>query len=121
MSEITGTGWLSPSGEFIQCESYAHIATAERIASQLKLNSTGVRIRDDDILINNGWIKIVFKRFMDFGYDISFSWHVPHSDIQINMIKSFAEREDITMVEDFNYNLAMLTDPERSSNYDDII
>ena len=120
MREITGTGWLSPDGEFIPCESFAHTATAERIATQLKLNSTGGRICDD-ILKKNRWIKIVFTRFMDFGYDISFSWRVPHSDIQINMVKSFAEREDITMSSDFAFNLAMLTDPERSSKYDDIV
>ena len=93
MREITGTGWLSPDGEFFPCESYSHIATAERIVNKIGLIEKG--IRSEDKLRSLGWIAIIFHRFVEHGFDFSYNWRVNHSDIQVKMISEFAERSDI--------------------------
>ena len=93
MREITGTGWLSSDGEFFPCETFAHVPVAEALV--LKLNYTETGIKAEDLLRSLGWISITIRSWREHGYDFIFNNRISHSDIQISMIKSFAERDDV--------------------------
>lgn len=55
-------GWLSPTGEFIECDSYNHIKIAQDVAEKLHLPSYDFEnersISADDALFKIGWAHI---------------------------------------------------------------
>lgn len=80
-------GWLSPSGEIVSCEGYAHVDKARKICMDLhilKENET-----PDETLINNGWIRISRVTYGDVGLMI---WMAPHrlSLYQAEFLTQFA-------------------------------
>ena len=110
--EITGTGWLSLDGEFVPCKSYAHSSTADEIVNRLGLNPTSKYQSCDDTLLDHGWIKVVYRRLLDSGYGFSYNYKVPHTDIQISMIKDFAEKDDVKLSSLAGFEISALTEKE---------
>lgn len=106
MREITGTGWLTPDGEFIPCQSCEHVSVAERLVSAV--GKTRIGIYAEDELRSMGWISITIRNYHEHGYDFIFNHRIAHSDIQISMIKSFAETHTIS--ETGRFHLDILTD-----------
>jgi hypothetical protein len=51
-------GWLSPSGQFTQCEPYEHIAVAEEL-----VDGKVPCIAADEYLLDHGWVKIYRESF----------------------------------------------------------
>lgn len=64
------TGWLSPSGEFIECEPRDHLSMAEDIAQKLGIYDENCI--SDDVLLEFGWIRISFLTFFEHGFIFSF-------------------------------------------------
>lgn len=64
------TGWLSPDGEFIECGPRDHVNEADEIAE--KLGIFDLTRSSDDVLLDNGWIRISFLTFFEHGYVFSF-------------------------------------------------
>lgn len=58
-------GWLSSSGEFIECEPYEHIAIAEKL-----VDGKVPYMVADDYLLDHGWVKIYRESFC--GH----KWHI---------------------------------------------
>lgn len=75
MSDIK-TGWLSPTGEFFPCSTYAHIDTACKICAELfKVDS--IYISNPDIkLMDLGWVSITITSFVDHGFSICYKGHL---------------------------------------------
>lgn len=91
--EITGTGWLSPSGEFIQCHTYDHIDTAEEITEHLKNRRNGIEA--EDVLYAAGWISITIAQIIEHGFRFCGGGRVKPTEIQKSMLKQFIERDDV--------------------------
>ena len=92
-----GTGWLSPSGEFIECDPHEE---DQRHA--------------DDFLIEHGWIRISFLLMLDTGY--VFSCYKAASESQKLFLRRFLEenQESISQqgINDL-YWLRVIDDNER--------
>lgn len=56
MSEIK-LGWLSPTGEMIECNAYEHIQTAYDILD--KSYDMGYVFNPDDVLVDLGWVGFI--------------------------------------------------------------
>ena len=99
--EITGTGWLSPDGEFIACPSQAHISTATDIVGKIgtdtkyKWRSWNGTKSPDGVLYGNGWISVEIRQLGEHGFEFCRNFHAPVTDIQAKMIREFAERDDV--------------------------
>ena len=59
------TGWLSPAGELIKCDGYAHLAKAMDIVTCLGWNNNNLHA--DEILLKHGWMRISRKTYGDCG------------------------------------------------------
>ena len=59
------TGWLSPNGELIKCDGYAHLDKARNIAKAFNLYNESKQ--SDDILREHGWIRISRLTYSDIG------------------------------------------------------
>ena len=59
------TGWLSPNGELIKCEGYAHLDKARSIAKAFNLYNENRQ--SDDVLREHGWIRISRLTYSDIG------------------------------------------------------
>lgn len=81
------TGWLAPSGEFIECEPRDHMFISEDIARRLGVYDENRS--SDDVLLDHGWIRISFLSFMFHGY--VFSHYKAGSDNQKLFLKRFLE------------------------------
>lgn len=68
--EIMNTGWLSPSGEFIECEPRDHLGVADDIAQSLNIYDNNYN--SDDVLLEYGWIRISILSFFEHGFHFSF-------------------------------------------------
>lgn len=66
MTDELKTGWLSPTGEFIPCETYNHISIARNIFKK-------DIARPDEQLHNLGWVSISIATFLEHGFIINFS------------------------------------------------
>lgn len=71
-------GWLSSSGEFVQCEPYEHMAVAQGLIASKALYSVA-----DDYLLDHGWVKIYRESFN--GH----KWHVDWKGFLSDPQKSF--------------------------------
>ena len=59
------TGWLSPQGDLISCEGYAHMDRADEIARIL--NVFNREKQSDETLLKLGWIRISRITYGDEG------------------------------------------------------
>ena len=104
---------MSPDGEFVPCDPYDHLETAERIANQLGLKPYGRYYNNfDDVLFDRGWIKVHCRLMFDCGYGFSYNNEARHTDIQISMIKEFAERKKTKLSSFGEIELSALEDEE---------
>ena len=83
-----GTGWLSPSGEFIECDPHDHWGMAVELVEKLDLSEEDQR-HADDFLIEHGWIRISFLLMLDTGY--VFSYYEIASESQRLFLRRFLE------------------------------
>lgn len=127
--EITATGWLSPDGEFIPCEPYNHISTAREIVKEIgtttkyewrswSLNNLPGVVPPDDVLYGNGWISIVIRSIGERGFDFCRNFHAPVTDVQVKMLREFAEKHDFFMSEHGRLVLKEIDD-HRKGDLDD--
>lgn len=58
-------GWLSPSGELVKCDGYAHLDMARRITKALNIYNENEQV--DDTLLRYGWVRISRLIFGDEG------------------------------------------------------
>lgn len=84
------TGWLSPSAELIECGYMSHSITAEEIINRLHLKH-GYEIRDDDFLLELGYVKIGKSLLGNQEYYILFEKSL--TDLQIKYIQDILEKE----------------------------
>ena len=59
------TGWLSPSGELVSCEGYAHLDKARQIAKDLGVFDENKQ--SDEVLQRLGWIRISKYTYSNIG------------------------------------------------------
>lgn len=59
------TGWLSPNGELIKCDGYAHLDKARSIVKAFNLYNENKQ--PDDVLREHGWIRISRLTYSDVG------------------------------------------------------
>ena len=59
------TGWLSPNGELIKCDGYAHLDKARNIAKAFNLYNENRQ--SDDVLREHGWVRISRLTYSDVG------------------------------------------------------
>lgn len=59
------TGWLSPSGELVKCDGYAHLDTARHITKALNIYNENEQV--DDTLLRYGWVRISRFTYHDHG------------------------------------------------------
>lgn len=55
---MLSTGWLSPTGEFVQCGWGDHLDVAEDIVNKSQIYDSAIYWSYDDCLEKNGWIGI---------------------------------------------------------------
>ena len=58
-------GWLSPSGELVKCDGYAHLDMARRITKALNIYNEDEQV--DDTLLRYGWVRISQLTYLDKG------------------------------------------------------
>lgn len=97
MSEVKNfdlpLGWLSPTGEFIECNFAEHYSTAEDILSK---DPVGI-LKDgcaDDQLINFGWVRISMKRMFVCAYEISWNTDRHLSYEQFSFLQKYFKAMD---------------------------
>ena len=83
------TGWLSPTGEFIECNVCDHIDIARKL--------TGEGYDADDILLRGGYVKIS-RSFMGMREQtIYYDVHHILTPEQIRFLRPYFEENDIPM------------------------
>lgn len=84
------TGWLSPYGDFIECESYEHLNKAEEIAE------TNYSLSDDehadDVLYAHGWASITIRTFLEHGISVNYI-STRLTDAQLHFLKPYLDGE----------------------------
>lgn len=88
------TGWLSPSGEFVPCNSYDHIATARELVERFQYQNImrkGRNLPDDDILLENGWAYIGISVL--FSHEFSIGWKSFLTDYQKQFLQPYFNGE----------------------------
>ena len=80
------TGWLSPEGKLYECETWEHMDTSEKLVKEF--NYDYEENREDEALLNNGWVKISISTFMDHGYVVEYSVR-KLSQEQLNFLKPY--------------------------------
>ena len=87
-------GWLSPSGEFIECDYYNHISIAHELVEKYGYHKVGSK-PDDDILLYNGWVHIGITSIGKKEWAIY--WENFLTEEQKNAIKPYFEDDEIPM------------------------
>jgi hypothetical protein len=85
------TGWLSPTGELIQCGSFEHLAYARKIAKRFGYDENrpdGPR-HLDDVLLFAGWMKISISNLIQTAWAIN--WNRILTPEQIRFIRPYFE------------------------------
>ena len=91
-------GWLSPTGEFYQCEMYEHIGMAQELYKAYGGN--GCESEADDKLREKGWVSITIVTFIDHGYFIGFPPHLSPTTEQLRFLRPYYEGEyELGMIE----------------------
>lgn len=90
MTEDLKLGWLSPEGEFIQCQHYDHTSVANDILNRLDNRTSYFQYhRPDDKLLELGWvhisIDILGKR------ELVIYWNKFLTEIQKEFLKPYFE------------------------------
>ena len=80
------TGWLSPTGEFFQCNTYDHVAVAEKL--------TGEYRRADEALMRRGYVQISINQLGRKEWAIF--WNMKHklTPEQTRFLRSYFENSD---------------------------
>ena len=89
--ESIKTGWLSPTGEFIPCDSYAHIDTALNIYAKLKRidNIDTIYISNPGAkLLDEGWCSISIASYFEHGFSFAAKRLTAE---QVNFLKPYYE------------------------------
>ena len=73
-------GWISPNGELIRCDGYAHVAMAMDIVKKLYPNAAG---QADDVLLSRGWMRI---SRLTYGVDIGLIFFLPQYPSVLNLL-----------------------------------
>ena len=84
------TGWLSPYGDFIECESYEHLSKAEEIVE--RNYSSDENEHADDLLYDHGWASIGIVTFMEHGISVRYR-STRLTDAQLHFLKPYVEGE----------------------------
>ena len=58
-------GWLSPTGDLIECDGHAHVVKAMELAKRYYEPKENVRA--DDTLLQHGWVRISKLTYNDKG------------------------------------------------------
>lgn len=90
-------GWLSPTGEMIECNAYGHIQAAYDILD--KNYDMGCVLNPDDVLVGLGWVHICRGAILDHNYH--FFWNVNRflTLEQIQYLKPYFEDEGVSIDE----------------------
>lgn len=83
------TGWLAPSGEFIECDTQEHMRIAKKLA--IKLNIDDDDCNADNVLVAHGWIRISFMAFFEHGYVFRGIYH--SSDSQKTFLRKYFDEQ----------------------------
>lgn len=97
-------GWLSPDGEFIECNFYDHLDKAREIYPTVikalgKTASTKDLYAADDGLLNLGWTKITRSEFTREWYIICYKF----TKAQYDILKPLIENERIEPLSKYRF------------------
>ena len=84
------TGWLSPYGDFIECESYEHLSKAEEIVESNY--SSDENEHADDLLYDHGWASITIMTYMEHGISVNYT-SSRLTDAQLHFLKPYIDGE----------------------------
>ena len=85
-------GWLSPTGEFFQCSSFDHYATAKELAEKISapsINKKNRQYSDDDRLLAAGWAYIGIGSFLCHEWRIG--WEQSLTPEQVQFLRPYFE------------------------------
>lgn len=88
-------GWLSPSGELVKCDGYAHLDMARRITKALNIYNEDEQA--DDTLLRYGWVRISRITFGDEG--LTFWLPLRITPYQRSFLRDIANDMDETISE----------------------
>lgn len=83
------TGWLSPTGEFIECDVCDHFYIAREL--------TGEVYHADDILLKRGYVQISCSLMGNREQKIYYDLHHSLTPEQIKFLRPYFEDNDILM------------------------
>lgn len=104
-------GWLSPTGEFIECQSYNHGYTAEKIVEKYYADEeyTGewrsASWRSQDIIEKHQWVKLLPSHKSDFMMELGVLQTHPFTKKQIEWLQLHDRWNDSVEQIDFEYRL----------------
>ena len=108
-----GTGWLSPSGEFIECDPHDHWSMAVKLGEKMGLSKEDRNIAEA-FLMKHGWIEISFTVMLETGY--VFLYYETASESQRLFLRQFLEENQESLaqqgIRDL-YWLGVIDDEER--------
>lgn len=82
------TGWLAPDGTFFQCDVMDHIAVADELVE--KFGYHDINCRNDDILMNHGWVHISISFFC---HEFRIYWDKHLTELQKSFLKPYFEQD----------------------------
>ena len=88
-------GWLSPSGELVECNGYAHLDMARKITKELHIYNEDEQA--DDTLLRYGWVRISRLVLVDKG--ITFWLPLRITPYQRSFLRDLAEDTNETISE----------------------
>lgn len=105
------SGFISPTGEFFQVESFEHISAAEKIYNDLHgTNLHALSLNDVEYLLcKEGWCVIHFMTFMEHGYMFNFYRHLTTEQKRVirpvveKSTERIIERSMIKLRQEFEY------------------
>lgn len=87
------TGWLSPTGELIECEIRDHVETAHMLCEKLGYVCADY-YHPDDTLLAHRWVHITRLSFFSHNYMIFHDVNQGYTPEQIRYLRPFFEDEN---------------------------
>jgi hypothetical protein len=83
---MLNTGWLSPTGEFIQCNIYDHISVAQDLTCEYR--------RADEVLMKRGYVQVSMNLLGTREWAIFWDLHHNLTPEQTRFLRPYFEDKD---------------------------
>ena len=86
-------GWLSPTGDFYECEEYDHIWKAKELIEAYGYDYDKNNNWADDVIMSHGWVHITMSRLSN---ELMIFWDKPLTSAQKDFLLPYFDEPNVS-------------------------